>query len=160
VTHHKNAQLAYHARCILVFGIVHEGLLLRQVAKAQGISPRTTFKRLRRYRGEDEAGLLIAVPVPTSPRKAPKGLRQLVIKSLTPLALQCHHLQAQSLQEHYGPYPQDRRSPPSPDLKPKPPPQHYEQEAPGISLHLDTNKLGRFKRPGHRMTGDLSKRSR
>lgn len=30
----------------------------------------------------------------------------------------------------------------------------YEYEAPGELLHLDVKKLGRFHRPGHRVTGD------
>jgi hypothetical protein len=30
----------------------------------------------------------------------------------------------------------------------------YEHEAPGNPLHLDIKKLGRFRRPGHRVTGD------
>jgi len=39
-------------------------------------------------------------------------------------------------------------------LDPAPPIQRYTHEAPGDLLHLDIKKLGRFKRPGHRMTGD------
>lgn len=30
----------------------------------------------------------------------------------------------------------------------------YERQSPGELLHLDTTKLGRFDKPGHRMTGD------
>lgn len=32
--------------------------------------------------------------------------------------------------------------------------QRYEHEKPGDLLHLDIKKLGRFHRPGHRVTGD------
>jgi len=38
-------------------------------------------------------------------------------------------------------------------LDPKPPVQRYEHERPGELLHLDTKRLGRFWRPGHRVTG-------
>ena len=30
----------------------------------------------------------------------------------------------------------------------------YEREAPGELLHMDTKKLARIKRPGHRVTGN------
>jgi transposase InsO family protein len=39
-------------------------------------------------------------------------------------------------------------------LEPAKPPQRYEHEQPGDLLHLDIKKLGRFARPGHRVTGD------
>ena len=32
--------------------------------------------------------------------------------------------------------------------------QRYEHEAPGDLLHIDTKKLGRIERPGHRVTGN------
>ena len=39
-------------------------------------------------------------------------------------------------------------------LDPAPPIKRYTHDAPGDLLHLDIKKLGRFKRPGHRVTGD------
>lgn len=39
-------------------------------------------------------------------------------------------------------------------LEPATPDNRYEHEAPGDLLHLDIKKLGRFERPGHRVTGD------
>jgi len=39
-------------------------------------------------------------------------------------------------------------------LDPPKPDNRYEHAAPGDMLHLDIKKLGRFKRPGHRVTGD------
>jgi len=44
-------------------------------------------------------------------------------------------------------------------LEPKPPPRRFEVEAPGVLLHLDTKKLARFQRPGHRVTGDRRRSS-
>jgi len=44
-------------------------------------------------------------------------------------------------------------------LEPKAPPQRYEVEAPGVLLHLDTKKLARFRRPGHRVIGDRRRSS-
>ena len=37
-------------------------------------------------------------------------------------------------------------------LEPPPPPIRYERERPGELLHVDTKRLGRFDRPGHRIT--------
>jgi transposase InsO family protein len=39
-------------------------------------------------------------------------------------------------------------------LDPKPPVQRYEHEHPGELVHLDTKRLARFRRPGHRVTGN------
>ncbi|HGY08552.1 MAG TPA: hypothetical protein ENK37_00630, partial [Oceanithermus profundus] len=50
VNSHKNARLTYQARRILVRRIIHEGLPVREVAKAQGVRPRTAYKWLKRYR--------------------------------------------------------------------------------------------------------------
>ncbi|CAO1662053.1 Integrase-like protein [Salinicola sp. NYA28a] len=38
-------------------------------------------------------------------------------------------------------------------LSPARPDNRYDHDAPGDLLHLDIKKLGRFKRPGHRVTG-------
>ena len=40
------------------------------------------------------------------------------------------------------------------DLRPTEPVQRYEHDAPGDLLHIDTKKLGRIVRPGHRVTGN------
>lgn len=40
------------------------------------------------------------------------------------------------------------------DMSPARPDNRYGHEASGALLHLDTKKLGRFERPGHRVTGD------
>src|SRR4030095_4030345 len=38
-------------------------------------------------------------------------------------------------------------------LEPPEPPNRYERRRPGELIHLDIKKLGRFRRPGHRVTG-------
>ena len=159
---HKNARLTYQGRRILVFRIIHEGLPVREAAKAQGVSPRTAYKWLRRYREEGEAGLFDRSSRPhRSPRKTPKGLTRRVIelrrqrwpyhaiafklglsRSTVGRILRAEGLNRLSV------------------LEPKPPPRRFEVEAPGLLLHLDTKKLARFKRPGHRVTGDRGARGR
>ena len=46
------------------------------------------------------------------------------------------------------------------DLVPPEPDRRYEHERPGDLIHLDIKELGRIERPGHRVTGDRSKRCR
>ncbi len=45
------------------------------------------------------------------------------------------------------------------DLDPPEPVRRYEREAPGDLIHLDIKKLGRFERPGHRVTRDRTAQS-
>lgn len=47
-----------------------------------------------------------------------------------------------------------------PPLEASPPTRRYERKSPGELLHLDTKKLARFDRPGHRVTGDITQSSR
>jgi transposase InsO family protein len=45
------------------------------------------------------------------------------------------------------------------DLEPAVPPNRYEYSRPGGLLHLDIKKLGKFNRPGHRVTGTRTGRA-
>jgi transposase InsO family protein len=45
-------------------------------------------------------------------------------------------------------------------LEPPVPDNRYERKQPGELVHLDTKKLGRFYRPGHRVTGDRTASNR
>jgi transposase InsO family protein len=45
-------------------------------------------------------------------------------------------------------------------LEPPEPPNRYQRRAPGELVHLDIKQLGRFERPGHRVTGRRQGRSR
>jgi transposase InsO family protein len=45
------------------------------------------------------------------------------------------------------------------DLDPPAPVVRYERQAPGEMIHIDIKKLGRFERPGHRVTGDRTGQS-
>ena len=47
-----------------------------------------------------------------------------------------------------------------PPLEPPPPVQRYERAHPGELIHIDTKKLGRIERVGHRITGDRRDRTR
>jgi transposase InsO family protein len=45
------------------------------------------------------------------------------------------------------------------DLDPPAPVVRYERKTPGEMIHLDIKKLGRFEKPGHRVTGDRTGQS-
>jgi hypothetical protein len=47
-----------------------------------------------------------------------------------------------------------------PPLHPPPPVIRYERERPGELIHIDSKKLGRFQRLGHRITGNRHQRRR
>ena len=159
---HKNARLTYQGRRILVSRIIHEGLPVREAAKAQGVSPRIAYKWLKRYREEGETGLLDKSSRPRrSPRRTPEKVREQVVwfrrqrwpyhaiahkvgvsKSTVARILKTAGLHRLSL------------------LEPKPPPRRFEAEAPGVLLHLDSKKLARFEKPGHRVTHNRRERNR
>ncbi len=156
MNHHKNARLTFEGRRILVSRIIHEGLPVREAAKAQGVSPRTAYKWLRRFREEGEDGLLDKSSRPRrSPRKTPAMVRERVIE----LRRQRwpYHAIAFKLnlsKSTVGRILRDEGLNRLSVLEPKPPPRRFEVEAPGVLLHLDTKKLARFRRPGHRVTGN------
>ena len=54
---HKNARLTPKGREILVRRIVNGGLRVEEVAQASGVSVRTAYKWLARYRAQGRRGL-------------------------------------------------------------------------------------------------------
>lgn len=55
---HKGARLSPFSRALLVKRITHEGLRPEEAAQAAGVSTRTAYKWLRRFREEGAEGLL------------------------------------------------------------------------------------------------------
>ena len=54
---HKSARLTVHGRSLLVKRVLEEGLRPAEVAQAMGVSTRTVYKWLQRYREEGHEGL-------------------------------------------------------------------------------------------------------
>ena len=54
---HKDARLTLHGRVLLISRVLTEGLRPTEATQAQGVSGRTVYKWLSRYRQEGEAGL-------------------------------------------------------------------------------------------------------
>lgn len=153
---HKNARLTPLGRERLVKQVLERVLTPAAASVAAGVSLRTVYKWLSRFRNEGSAGL-------RDRRSRPKRLRcslsmrqreriehlrrerrpyreiaKLVRASLSTVARHVCRLGLNRLEA----------------LDPKPPVQRYEHETPGELVHLDTKRLVRFRRPGHRVTGD------
>ena len=152
---HKNARLTVIGRMLLVERIKTMGLI--PAAEAAGISPRTARKWLARYEKEGDAGLidlssrphktrskvddetLLLIEQLRRDRMSMRRIAELVHLSVATISRVLARLGLSSLKA----------------LAPKQPVVRYEHGAPGDLLHMDTKKLARIVRPGHRVTGDL-----
>lgn len=152
---HKNARTTPHSRQILVERVGH-GLPARQVAQELGISRQTVQKWLARVRSEGESGLQDRTSRPVhSPTRLSKSKLERII------TLRLQRLTAEQIAERSG-LPRSTVAKhlsnvgmgKLPALHPPPPVVRYEREWPGELIHIDTKKLGRFQRLGHRITGN------
>lgn len=151
---HKNARLTPNGRAHLLELIDIVGL--KAAAAATGLSSRTAAKWRDRQACEGVAGLVdrssrpqqVRAPITEAKRERIVRLRQRrctmraigvrVGVSVTTVSRVLARAGCTRL----------------PALDPPPPVHRYEHAAPGDLLHLDTKKLGRIVRPGHRVTGD------
>jgi transposase InsO family protein len=162
MNNHKNARLTVHGRLLLVRRILEHGLNPAEAAQAMGVSPRTAYKWLRRYREEGEAGLVNRSSKPQhSPLQTSPALTAQVIERRRQRQTYRHIAQALGLGvSTVGRVLQRLGLNRLASLEPARPTNRYEHEALGDLLHLDIKKLGRFERPGHRVTGDRQQKSR
>lgn len=158
---HKNARTTPHIRALIV-DLRGSGVAVSVIAERFGISPRTVYKWVRRYREAGRAGLLDRSSAPATVANAlPGPWIDMAVKLRREL-----RLSGQEIAEHL----QLARSTVARWLKrfglgrlanldPKPPVTRYQRERPGEMVHLDIKKLGRFNRVGHRITGDRTRQS-
>lgn len=159
---HKNARLTAFGRERLVKQVLERVLTPAAAAAAAGVSLRTVYKLLSRYREEGRAGLRDRMSRPKRLRCALSVKQRLTIERLrrerrpyreiamrvrAPLSTVARYVQRLGLNRLEV-------------LEPKPPVVRYEREHPGELVHLDSKRLGRFRRPGHRVTGTRQVRSR
>jgi transposase InsO family protein len=152
---HKNARTTLHSRQLLIDRI-GQGLPAWQVAQDLGISRQTVQKWLARARIEGHSGLLERS---SRPARSPTALPTAKIERIRALRLQ--RLTAAQIAQRLGlPRSTVARHLNSvgmgklPPLHPPPPVVRYERQRPGELIHIDTKKLGRFQRLGHRVTGN------
>jgi transposase InsO family protein len=152
---HNNARLTPKGRELLVQRIVIDGLRPQEAAQAAGVSTPTAYKWLRRYQKEGLSGLQDRssrppnCPHATAPaqqqriiklrrqRRTYRQIAQVVGVSMSTIARILARAGLNRLSA----------------LEPVRPANRYVHEHPGDLLHLDVKKLGRFYRPGHRITG-------
>src|SRR5436190_4461441 len=153
---HKNARLTLARRMELVKDILEARLGPCAAAAAYGVSERTARKWGGRYLAEGEAGLLDRS---SRPRLSPRTISP--AKALAIVELRRHRLTQARIAASLGVSKSTvgrvlARAGLShlKDLEPSVPVLRYEHAAAGDLLHIDTKRLGRILRPGHRVTGN------
>ena len=153
---HKNARLTFARRQEMVRDIVEMGMTPIAAAATHGVSAPTARKWLGRYLAQGDAGLRDAS---SRPRRSPRAIdpaRALVIVELRrrrltqpriarTLGLSESTVSRVLTRAHLSRWR---------DLEPSEPAVRYEHRHPGDMLHIDTKKLGRIVRTGHRITGN------
>jgi transposase InsO family protein len=156
MNNHQNARLTVHGRALLVQRVLEEGLRPAEVAQAMGVSTRTVYKWLQRFREEGQAGLWNRSSRPQRcPHATSSELRQQILARRR--QRQTYRQIAEELGIGLSTVSRLVRAAGLNRLAyldPPRPANRYEHDAPGDMLHLDIKKLGRFHRPGHRVTGN------
>ncbi len=152
---HKNARLTPLGRERSV-RMMLSGQTPEASGDATGVCPRTAHKWLARYKAEGSAGLQDRS---SRPRKLRNPIDVGTVRRI--IALRRQRLTGKHIARETGVSPATvsrvlKRAGLSrlKDLEPAEPVRRYEREMPGELIHLDIKKLGRFDRPGHRITGD------
>ena len=151
---HKNARLTYEGRKLLIERIAVMGLI--PAAQAAGVTPSTARKWRERFAEHGLPGLLDRSSRPATTRNTIEAelaqrieqlrrsrmpirrIASVVGRSAATISRFVARLGLSSLKA----------------LQPTVPAIRYERAVAGELLHMDTKKLGRIMRPGHRITGD------
>lgn len=153
---HKHARLSPRGRALLVERILVQGLRAEEAAQAAGVTVRTAYKWLKRFRQEGPEGL---VDRSSRPHRCPHA---------TPRAIADQVMEKRRARQTYRQIAGQLPVAPSTiarllrraglhrlaELEPAAPANRYEYGQPGQLLHLDIKKLARFRQPGHRVTGN------
>jgi transposase InsO family protein len=156
---HKHARLTPKGRALLVLRVLEEGWTVVEASQAAGVSRRTAYKWLGRFRDEGHEGL---VDRSSRPHRSPTAMpiRQLkrcerLRRKRWPLwrIARAEACSQATLSRRFGELGLSRLK----SLDPVEPVVRYEREVPGELLHIDTKRLGKIKGVGHRITGDRTK---
>jgi transposase InsO family protein len=150
---HGNARLTPHGRTLMCERVRLEGWTVAEAAEAAGCSERTCYRWLVRYdAGEamtDRSSAPHTVPGRTPPQTEAlierlRRCRHTSTKIAAELGLATSTVCA--VLRRLGLHRLSRLEPPEPANR-------YCRRHPGELIHIDIKKLGRFDRPGHRVTG-------
>jgi transposase InsO family protein len=154
---HGNARTCPNSRRLLVERVSEQGWSVTAAAAAAGVSERTVWRWLKRWREAGAAGL---VDRPSRPHRSPRQLPQAKVEAIRSLrklrmtAAQIAEVLGLALStvsawlKRIGLGKRSRLEPPEP-------PNRYERRYPGELVHVDIKQLGRISErgPGHRMVG-------
>lgn len=157
---HQNARLTPHGRGLLVRRIL-DGQRPEEAAQAAGVSVRTAYKWLKRFRDEGQQGLqnrssrALHCPHATPPQQVEALVERRQARMTYRHISQELGIAVSTVARLLKRLGLNRLA----NLEPAPSIVRYQFEHPGDLLHLDIKKLGRFHQPGHRVTGDRSQTS-
>jgi transposase InsO family protein len=154
---HGNARTCPKSRRLLVERVLQEGWSVTVAAAAAGVSERTVWRWLKRWRAEGERGLLDRS---SRPRRSPRRLSRARVEAIRSLrrlrmtAAQIAEILGLALStvsawlKRIGLGKRSR-------LEPQEPPNRYERRQPGELVHVDIKQLGRIsaRGAGHRVVG-------
>ena len=153
---HSKARLTPLSRAEMIHRILDLHQPVAAVAAAFGISERSAYTWLARFKTEGLPGLHDRSSKPTSSPAATHPFRVARVVALRQRKLPGFQIAAKAklskstvsrILRRHG---LQRLS----ALEPPPPIVRYERSTPGELLHFDIKKLARIERPGHRITGD------
>jgi transposase InsO family protein len=159
---HSNAKLTPKGRLELAQSVIKHGMTLDAAAAASKVSTRTANKWVQRFKAEGIGGLQDRSSRPTklrapTPGRVIKRIEQLRRQRMTGARIaELTGVSTATVSRVLKRLGLSRLS----ALDPEEPARRYEHELPGDMLHVDTKKLGRILKPGHRATADRTSRSR
>jgi transposase InsO family protein len=157
---HGNARTCPNSRRLLVDRVSDQSWSIEAAAEAAGVSERTAYRWLARWREEGIEGLSDRSSAPRRiPHRTPADRVQAIaaLRRLRMTAAEIAEVLAMALStvsailRRIGLGKRSRLSPPEP-------PNRYERKRPGELIHLDIKKLGRIsaRGAGHRVSGNRS----
>ena len=153
---HSKAKLTARSRAEMVHRILQLEQPVAVVAAGFGVSQRTAFKWLARFRAEGLAGLRDRSSRPASSPRATHRFRVARVVALRRRKLpgfqiaRVARLSKSTVSRLLHRHGLHRLS----ALEPHLPVRRYERALPGELIHFDIKKLARIVRTGHRITGD------
>jgi transposase InsO family protein len=155
---HSKAKLTPLSRAEMIRRIVELGQPVAEVAAGFGLSERSAYKWLARFRAEGPDGLRNRSSRPTGSPRTTHPLRVARVLALRRRKLPAFQIaRLTKLSKAAVSRFLRRHAARLQLLDPPPPVRRYERAHPGDLIHFDIKKLARIERTGHRITGDRQK---
>jgi transposase-like protein len=154
---HKNARTTPFGRAVMVRRVLEDGWTVAAAAGAFAVSTRTVRKWLARVRSDGAAGLQNRSSAPhLVANKLPAPWVDMIVRLRRDYRMTAEdiagrlHLPRSTVAGHLARRGLGRLA----QLEPSEPARRYNRARAGELVHFDTKKLARFRRVGHRITGD------